>query len=126
MNQSANPAGFEHGATQAAEGFPRLAWTLAEFERLSDQGYFGGIDRPRERVELVSGELVPMSAKGARHELLRTELADAFARKLPPRSKTILRPHWIYLKIHQICRSPGEKLDRSYGVDNRAATSSNL
>ena len=78
----ANATAFGHGATQAAEGFPRHAWTLAEFEQLSRQGYFGGIDGPRKRVELIGGEIVPLASKGARHETVRTELSDRFARKI--------------------------------------------
>ena len=61
--------------TQAAEGLPRRRWTVAEIERLSDLGVFGGHDnRPRERFELIGGEIVPMSAKGNRHEVLKSEL----------------------------------------------------
>ena len=35
--------------TQAAEGLPRRRWSVAEIEVLSEQGVFGGLDRPRER-----------------------------------------------------------------------------
>ena len=72
-----------HGSTRAAEGFPRHAWTLAEFEQLSVQGYFGGIEGPRKRVELIDGEIVPMASKGARHELVKGRLANHLARRLP-------------------------------------------
>jgi Uma2 family endonuclease len=60
--------------TQAAEGLPRRRWTVAEIERLSEQGVFGGMDRPRERFELIGGEIVPMNAKGAVHEIVKMEL----------------------------------------------------
>ena len=60
--------------TQAAEGLPRRRWTVAEIEHLSELGVFGGIDRPRERFELIGGEIVPMNAKGAFHEIVKTEL----------------------------------------------------
>ena len=53
--------------TQAAEGVPRLRWTLAEFERLAELGIF----TEEDRIELIEGELVPMSPKGNRHELVR-------------------------------------------------------
>jgi Uma2 family endonuclease len=46
--------------TQAAEGVPRFRWTLAAFERLSEVGILTEDDR----VELIQGELVPMSPKG--------------------------------------------------------------
>jgi len=58
--------------TQAAEGVPRLRWTLAQFERLIDLGIF----TEKDRVELIQGELVPMASKGNRHELVRDELMN--------------------------------------------------
>ncbi len=73
MNEIARPPHW-HDTTQAADGLPRLKWTLAEFERLSELGFFGGIDRERERLELVDGELLPMQAKGGRHEWVRLKL----------------------------------------------------
>lgn len=51
-----------------------MRWTLGEFERLSELGFFGGIDHERERLELVEGELLPMQAKGGRHEWVRLKL----------------------------------------------------
>jgi Uma2 family endonuclease len=42
-------------------------------------GYF----REDERFELVGGEIVPMSPKGRRHEIIRGELAFRFARRAP-------------------------------------------
>jgi Uma2 family endonuclease len=58
--------------TQAAEGVPRLRWTLAEFERLIEVGIF----TEEDRIELIQGELVPMSPKGNRHELVRDEIMN--------------------------------------------------
>ena len=82
MNEIPRPPRSQHATTQAADGLPRLAWTLAEFERLSELGFFGGIDRERERLELIDGELLPMNAKGARHEWVRGELLLHLVRKL--------------------------------------------
>jgi Uma2 family endonuclease len=65
--------------TQAAEGVPRLRWTLEEFERLTELGIFSEDDR----IELIEGELVPMSPKGNRHELVRDELQNWIMRRLP-------------------------------------------
>ena len=64
--------------TQAAEGVPRLRWTLAEFERLTELGIFTEDDR----IELIGGELVPMSPKGNRHENVKAVLADWMYRRL--------------------------------------------
>jgi Uma2 family endonuclease len=65
--------------TQAAEGVPRLRWTLDEFERLTELGVLSEEDR----IELIEGELVPMSPKGNRHELVRDELQNWIMRRLP-------------------------------------------
>ena len=54
--------------TQAAEGLPRWRWTLAEFDRFIDLGILDADDK----VELIGGELVQMSAKGIAHENTRT------------------------------------------------------
>jgi Uma2 family endonuclease len=59
------------GTTQAAEGLPRRRWTVAEIEAMVAKG----IISEDERFELIGGEAVPMSPKGARHEILRIELA---------------------------------------------------
>jgi len=63
-------------ATRAAEGLPRWRWTVAEIEKMSADGYF----HEDERFELVGGEIVPMSAKGRRHEIIRGKLALRLSR----------------------------------------------
>lgn len=73
-----NPGQPSRPPTQAAEGLPRWRWTLDEFERLIELGIFSETDR----VELIGGELVPMSPKGARHDNLRTFLQAAMQRRL--------------------------------------------
>lgn len=111
MNEFTRPNKREHKTTQAAEGLPRFAWTLAEFEQLSEQGFFGGIDRPRERLELLDGELVPMHAKGGRHEWVRGELLNYLARNLPDGYRLFSEPGWrpggdLYLEPEMIvCRA---------------------
>jgi Uma2 family endonuclease len=66
--------------TQAAEGVPRLRWTLAEFERMAELGFFAEEDH----IELIGGELVPLAPKTVRHETMRAEIANCPAmRKLP-------------------------------------------
>ncbi len=56
--------------TQAAEGLPRRRWTVAQIEEMVAKG----IILEDERFELIGGEIVPMSPKGIRHELVKREL----------------------------------------------------
>ena len=64
------------GTTQAAEGMARRAWTVAEIEAMVEAGI---IDED-ERFELIGGEVVPMSPKGARHEMVKIELNEHLQR----------------------------------------------
>ncbi|HEY3719756.1 MAG TPA: Uma2 family endonuclease [Roseiarcus sp.] len=59
-------------STQAAEGLPRRRFTVAEVEAM----VAAGIMDEDERVELIGGELVPMSSKGIHHEALKVALND--------------------------------------------------
>lgn len=70
---------FELPTTQAAEGLPRLAWSLEDMDRLVELGV---LDEDA-RVELIGGELVPMSPKGNRHEHIKAVLIDWLYRRLP-------------------------------------------
>ncbi|MCB8838617.1 Uma2 family endonuclease [Aurantimonas sp. VKM B-3413] len=65
--------------TQAAEGLPRRPFTVAEIEAM----VAAGIMDEHERVELIGGELVPMSPKGIRHETLKSWVNMQLARGLP-------------------------------------------
>lgn len=76
--------------TQAAEGVPRLRWTLAEFERLAEVG----ILTEEDRVELIGGELIPMSPKGRRHEVVRGALLNWLRRDLPTEYDLHAEPGW--------------------------------
>lgn len=111
MNEIQRLPRSQHATTRAADGLPRLAWTLAEFERLSELGFFGGADRERERLELLDGELVPMNAKGARHEWVRGELFLDLVRKLSEDYALYSEPGWrpggdLYFEPDMIiCRS---------------------
>jgi Uma2 family endonuclease len=76
--------------TQAAEGVPRLRWTLAEFERLAELGIF----TEEDRIELIGGELVPMSPKGNRHEVVRSAILNWLRRNLPEEFDLHVEPGW--------------------------------
>ena len=63
-------------ATMAAEGLPRRRFTVAEVEAM----VAAGVMEEDERVELIGGELVPMSPKGNAHEIVKTALAERWYR----------------------------------------------
>lgn len=65
--------------TQAADGMLRRAWTIAEIEAMQRAGIIG----EDERFELIGGEVVPMQAKGGRHEMVKIELNRHFQRVVP-------------------------------------------
>lgn len=76
--------------TQVADGVPRLRWTFAEFERLTDFGFFTEDDR----IELIGGELVPMAPKGNRHETVRAAFHNWLRRELPREFDYHVEPGW--------------------------------
>jgi Uma2 family endonuclease len=65
--------------TSAAEGLPRRRFTVAEVEAM----VAAGVMDEDERVELIGGELVPMSPKGIRHEVLKAALLRRWYRMAP-------------------------------------------
>jgi Uma2 family endonuclease len=65
--------------TRAADGLPRRAFTLRDLETMVEVGLIG-LD---ERLELIGGEIVPMSPKGNRHESLRAALNLVWGRVCP-------------------------------------------
>jgi Uma2 family endonuclease len=65
--------------TQAAEGLQRRRFTVAEIASM----VASRILAEDERIELIGGEVVPMSPKGRRHELVRNELAFKLTRLCP-------------------------------------------
>mgnify|MGYP001236542623 CR=1 FL=1 len=89
MNEIA-PAPRPLPTTQAAEGLPRLRWTLAQFERLIELGIFTEDDR----IELIDGELIPMAAKGNRHERIRGRLSFKLSRTVPQGLIVYSEPGW--------------------------------
>ena len=87
--------------TQAAEGLPRWRWTVADLDRLVKLG----IIEEDDKVELIGGELVPMSPTGIEHETIGTDVAEWF------RAKQILRRHACSRRdccsCRRIARAPG-------------------
>ena len=65
--------------TRAAEGLPRRRFTVAEVEAM----VAAGVMEEDERVELIGGELVPMSPKGNQHEVVKIALNDHWVRARP-------------------------------------------
>ena len=65
--------------TRAAEGLPRRRFTIADVEAM----VAAGIMEEDERVELIGGELVPMSPKGNRHEVVKTGLLERWYKAAP-------------------------------------------
>ena len=65
--------------TTAAEGLPRRRFTVDELYRMTE----AGILHEDERIELIGGEIVPMSPKGRHHEILKAALNLHWARALP-------------------------------------------
>jgi Uma2 family endonuclease len=79
MNRIFTPPLHHRPTTQAADGLPRWRWTVAEIEKMAEDGYF----QEDARFELVGGDIVPMSPKGIRHEAIRTMLAYHFTKQAP-------------------------------------------
>jgi len=71
--------------TNAAEGLIRRRFTVAEIERMVE----AGILEEDERVELIGGEVVPMSPKGNRHEVLKAELVAVWVPRLSPSLRVV-------------------------------------
>ena len=65
--------------TTAAEGLPRWRFTTADVEAM----VAAGVMPEDERVELIGGELVPMSPKGNHHEVVKTALLRRWFRAAP-------------------------------------------
>ena len=75
--------------TSAAEGLPRRRFTVAEVEAM----VAAGVMEEDERVELIGGELVPMSPKGIQHEVVKASAAPSVVPRLARRSSAwSLRP----------------------------------
>jgi Uma2 family endonuclease len=79
-------------STRAADGLWRRRFTVAEIEAMVR----AGILDEDERVELIHGELVPMSPKGSRHEILKVALNRRW-QKLCPDDLQVAQETTFYL-----------------------------
>ncbi len=68
-----------HHSTLAVEELPRRKFTVAEIDAMVE----AGILEEDERLELIEGELVAMSAKGSRHEAVKIALNERWGRVRP-------------------------------------------
>ncbi|WP_075215572.1 Uma2 family endonuclease [Mongoliimonas terrestris] len=79
----------------AADGLPRRAFTVAEVERMVEVGLI----EEGERVELVEGELIPISPQGNQHEVLKSAILERFH---------AVRPSTIRIGVETILRLSNE------------------
>ena len=82
MNKHVDPRTVP-ATTLAAEGMPRRKWTYDDVLKADEAGEFD----PDDRFELIGGELVPMAAKGIRHEIVRDELNMYWGTRRPAHLK---------------------------------------
>lgn len=101
-----------------ADGLERRRFSLAEFERMGELGLIG----EDERIELLDGELVPMAAKGNRHEGIKAAINLYWGERCPKgfafAPETALRlDEWTYLEPDFIVFSRATKLADVKGPD---------
>jgi Uma2 family endonuclease len=100
--------------TRPAEDLPpRRAFTALDISRMVDAGVLSETDR----IELIEGDIVVMSAKGFAHELIKSALNLAIARALPDElglgaemtvqftDHTILEPDLVVLERKDLLKS---------------------
>ena len=66
-------------ALTGTDDLPRRTFTVKDVERMGEVGLI----RDDERIELIGGELIPMNAKGSRHETLKHRLLRMWFRAAP-------------------------------------------
>lgn len=74
----------------APDGLPRRLFSVADVERMVAAGVIGA----DERLEILDGEIVPMSPKGNRHEVLKIHLTLHFAATRPAGVIFAQEPGW--------------------------------
>jgi Uma2 family endonuclease len=71
--------GSMNAPTALAEGLPRRRFSVADVVRMAEVGLIG----EDERLEVLDGEIVPMSPKGSRHETIKGALNELWGRRCP-------------------------------------------
>ncbi len=66
-------------ALTGTDDLPRRTFTVKDVERMGEVGLI----RDDERIELIGGELVPMNAKGSRHETIKRQLLRRWYKSAP-------------------------------------------
>jgi Uma2 family endonuclease len=96
MNEHLRPNRFP-ATTQAAEGLPRRRWTVAEIQAMVAQG----IILEDERFELVGGEVVPMSPKGVRHEVVKKALQQHWVPLITASAVDLITETTLYIGVDE-------------------------
>jgi Uma2 family endonuclease len=65
--------------TALAEGLPRRRFSVADVVRMVEVGLIG----EDERLEILDGEIVPMSPKGSRHETIKGAINELWGQRCP-------------------------------------------
>ncbi len=99
--------------SRAAEGLARRAFTISELEKMVEAGL---ID-PDERLELIGGEIVPMSPKGNRHEAIKVALNFVWSKRCPD-THAIAPETGLYLSKMTYLEPDFIVFDRSVGLAN--------
>ena len=74
---------------------PRRPFTVAELEQMTA----AGILDEDERIELIGGEVVPMSPKGNHHEVVKAALNVHWVRHLPDDLMLVTETTFRFTKI---------------------------
>jgi Uma2 family endonuclease len=121
MNEHLRPSRFP-GTTQAAEGLPRRRWTVAEIKAIMAQG----IILEDERFELVGGEVVPMSPKGVRHEVVKQALQECWFPLTVGTSVRLITETTLYISVEDFREPDFLFWPRSMPIDEITAAASLL
>ena len=92
MNRQLRPPALP-ATTQAAEGLPRRRWSVAEIEEMVAKG----IILEDERFELIGGEVVPMSPKGSRHEIVKAALQQHWFPRIVGTAVNLITETTLYI-----------------------------